>query len=176
MTENNSEPCYFNDVWCFYFHDPNDNSWTNDSYKMLGTLSTVEDFWEHHSQIKSHVKNGMFFFMREHIQPTWDDPINITGGCLSIKVLKEEVDEFWESLSVKLLGETLLIESKRHLWNNINGISTSPKKHFCIIKVWVKDPCVSFKEYFNIPTKFHGDILYKSNMDNIQNDQTKTKS
>lgn len=176
MTELHDKPCYLNDVWCFYFHDPNDNNWMNDSYKMLGTLSTVNDFWEHHTLIKNHIKNGMFFMMREHVQPTWDDASNITGGCLSIKVLKEEVDEFWENLCVKLLGETILREPQRQHWNKVNGVSASPKKHFSIIKIWVSDPCISSKEYFDIPSKYNGDILYKSNMDNIQNDQTKTKS
>jgi hypothetical protein len=78
--------------------------------------------------------------------------------------------DFWEDLCIKLLGETLLKEDKRSSWNLVNGISTSPKKHFCIIKVWLKDNTLASKDFFNIPNKYYGDILYKSNMENIHTD------
>ena len=52
----------------------------------------------------------------------------------------------------------------------INGISTSPKKHFCIIKIWLADTSLANKEFFDIIPKYYGNILYKSNRDNIIND------
>jgi hypothetical protein len=174
MTAINDET-YLNDVWCFYFHDPYDTNWTTDSYKMLGTLSTVQEYWQHQSCIKEHISKGMFFIMREYVQPTWDDPTNINGGCLSLKVLKEQVAEFWEDICVKLLGETLLTEDHRSKWEKVNGISSSPKKHFCIIKIWLKDNSMCDKSFFDMLHGYYGDVLYKSNRENIHQDQSKVR-
>jgi hypothetical protein len=118
----------------------------------------------------------MFFMMREHVQPTWDDSSNIDGGCLSIKVLKDDVHVFWEDICIKLLGETLLVGKANEKWDFVNGISCSPKKHFCIIKIWVKDAAMDNSKIYNLLNCFNGEILYKSNRDNIQYDQIKIKS
>ncbi len=164
------EDTYLNDIWNVYFHDPFDIDWTDKSYIRLATVSSVEEFWENMTCMKPQVHKGIFFIMREYVFPCWDDPNNITGGCLSIKILKDHLADFWEDLCIKLLGETLLKEEKREYWNLVNGISTSPKKHFCIIKIWLKDDTLASKDYFNIPNKYYGDILYRSNMDNIHAD------
>lgn len=162
---------FLNDVWNIYFHDPYDLNWNNQSYLRLGTLGSVDDFWKHHLLLKQHIAKGMFFVMRDGIFPSWDASPNINGGCLSIKVLKEHLPEFWEDLVIKMLGETLVKDSHRTLsWSCINGISTSPKKHFCIIKLWLKDMALCGKEFFQILPKYHGDIIFKSNMENITNE------
>jgi hypothetical protein len=166
---------YLNDVWNFYFHDPYDSNWKNESYKLLGTVSTVEEFWQHHSLIKPDVNKGIFFMMRDYVFPCWDDPANLEGGCLSIKVLKDVVSEFWEDICMKLLGETLLKEEHRERWNQVNGISTSPKKHFCIIKIWVKDGTINSKDFFELLPEYYGEVLFKLNRENIQMEQTKIK-
>ena len=163
---------FFNDVWCIYFHDPLDTDWTNKSYKLMGTLSSVDEYWQHFHSYSSHVHQGMFFIMREHIFPCWDDPNNINGGCLSIKVLKDYVLEFWEDLSCKMLGETLLTSEYAHLSDKICGISTSPKKHFCIIKIWVSDQTLKDKKYFDLIPLYYGEIIYKSNKENIAAERT----
>ena len=168
-----NEDIYLNDVWSVYFHDPNDTDWNHSSYVNMGNISTVDDFWNHTMSNKETVHKGMFFIMREHIFPCWDDPSNITGGCLSIKVLKEEMHKFWEDLCIKMLGECLLVDEKKDMWNNINGISTSPKKHFCIIKIWLQNDDFNKKEFFNLYPEYYGDIIYKSNIDNISNDGNK---
>lgn len=166
---------FLNDVWTFYFHDPYDSNWKNESYKLLGTISTVEEFWQHHEQVKNDVSKGIFFLMRDYVFPCWDDPANLEGGCLSIKVLKEVVSEFWEDICMKILGETLLLKEHSEKWNLVNGISISPKKHFCIIKIWVKDHTLNNKEMFDLQTGYYGDILFRLNRENIQHEHTKIK-
>jgi hypothetical protein len=166
---------YLNDVWAFYFHDPYDSNWTNESYKLLGTVGTAEEFWQHHEQVKGDVSKGMFFLMRDYVFPCWDDPANLEGGCLSIKVLKDNVSEFWEDICIKIMGETLLKPEHKEKWNLINGVSTSPKKHFCIIKIWVKDDSICDKDFFDLIQSYYGDILFKLNRDNIQVEHTKIK-
>lgn len=172
-TQTQEAELYMNDVWCFYFHDPYDSNWTNNSYKLLGTIGTVQEFWQHQKCIDSHINKAMFFLMRDYVFPCWDDPSNIDGGCLSIKVLKEHVQKFWEDMCVKLLGESLLKPEFRHHWNVLNGISCSPKKHFCIIKIWLKNDTLHMGEFFDLLPGYYGEVLYKSNKENIENDHSK---
>lgn len=169
----NQEDTILNDIWTVYFHDPYDTNWNTNSYMRLGSISSVEEYWHHHLSMKSNVHKAMFFIMRDHVFPMWDDPLNLEGGCLSIKVLKENMAEFWDDLCKRSLGETLITNEYAHLWNDINGISTSPKKHFCIIKIWIKNEKLSSKEFFNLLPLYYGDIIYKSNLDNINNDNNK---
>jgi hypothetical protein len=161
---------FLNDIWNIYFHDPYDVNWTTSSYIRLNLISSIEEFWQNYDHLKEHINQGMFFIMRDGIFPMWDAEENINGGCLSIKVLKENIPIFWENLSIKLLGESLLKEKYKNKWNIVNGISTSPKKHFCIIKIWLKDDSLSSKECFDLMQNYYGDIFYKSNRDNITND------
>ena len=82
------------------------------------------------------VKNCMLFLMRKGIQPTWEHEKNRHGGCFSYKINNRQVTNSWKNLSYVLLGETLT-ESK--LSKYINGITISPKKNFCIIKIWLSN-------------------------------------
>lgn len=174
--QNMDEHC-LNDIWNVYFHDPYDNNWTNQSYVRIGSFSSVEEYWQNLACLKDNLHKGMFFFMRESVFPSWDSSSNIDGGCLSIKVLKDNLAAFFEDLSIKMVGETLIKESQRDKWYVINGCSISPKKHFCIIKIWLADCSLANKEHYDILQKYHGDILYKSNRENIMNDNlTKIKA
>lgn len=158
------------DTWTMYFHDPNNLNWNIDSYINLGTISCIEDYWNHYHLYKDNAHKAMFFLMREHVFPCWDDPYNIKGGCLSVKVLKENMLEFWEDCTVKLLSEDLLKQDYKKHHIDINGISTSPKKHFCIIKIWItSDSIITDKNFYNFKNIYHGDIIYKLNLENISN-------
>lgn len=160
---------YLNDLWSMYFHDPDDENWSLESYHRVADVSSVESFWRVHQIVKDHIHSGMFFLMREHVFPCWDDEHNKNGGCMSIKVLKQDMKEFWEKLCIYLLGETMLQKEFEGSWSNVNGISTSPKKHFCIIKIWLSSDHLNSKVYYNIPSNYYGDILYRSNVENIGN-------
>lgn len=131
-------------------------------------IGSVAEFWKVHDTFEKQVHLGMFFLMREHIFPCWDDPLNRTGGCLSIKVMKQDVPGFWRDLCMTLLGETLVIEEKREeLADVVNGLSVSPKKHFCIIKIWLRTHDLANKVFYNLPKGNYGDVLYKPNVESM---------
>ena len=77
----------------------------------------------------------MLFVMRNGITPLWEDPKNRSGGCFSFKVINKYVPNIWKSLLCALCGETLMQDIKKN--NFINGITISPKKNFCVIKIWM---------------------------------------
>ena len=84
------------------------------------------------------VKNCMLFIMRKGIVPTWEDKKNRNGGCFSYKIPNKNVFKVWKLASYSLVGETLGMTQT--MATHINGITISPKKSFCIIKIWM-DSC-----------------------------------
>ena len=75
--------------------------------------------------------------MREGVSPTWEDDKNRDGGSFSYKLQNRLVPEAWKELTYRLVGETLLETSKQD--RRVNGITISPKKNFCIVKVWMRN-------------------------------------
>lgn len=161
------EDVLLNDLWSFYFHDPLNNDWNMNSYIKVLDIGTVDEFWQVYEKFAAKFHLGMFFLMREHVFPCWDDPLNATGGCLSIKVLKQDVPTFWKEMCIRLLGETILVDEKADNFDFVNGISVSPKKHFCIIKIWLRSHDFSNRVFFQLPKGNYGDVLYKPNVENM---------
>ena len=79
----------------------------------------------------------MLFVMRTNITPRWEDENNKNGGCFSFKVINKYVMSVWKDLLYSLCGETIFTETKQN--ELITGITISPKKNFCIIKIWMKN-------------------------------------
>lgn len=129
-----TNPLY--DKWVIWAHLPHDTDWSIGSYKKIMTLTTVEEAIALYRVIPEKlVKNCMLFLMREGISPTWEDPKNRQGGCFSFKVPNKSVFSTWKNLSYVLVGETLSNNPK--MLSIINGITISPKRSFCIVKVWL---------------------------------------
>ena len=124
------------DSWTLWAHLPHDIDWTVQSYKELFTFSSVEETIAVCETLpEKMINNCMLFLMRKGILPMWEDPKNRKGGCFSYKVPNKMVVSVWRNLSYILVGESLT--SDRKLLANINGITISPKKNFCIIKIWL---------------------------------------
>ena len=125
------------DKWTLWAHLPHDTDWSLSSYKEIITLETIEQalmLFENFPEVM--IKNCMLFLMRKGIQPIWEDEKNKKGGCFSYKINNKNVTYSWKNLSYVLLGETL---TTKELSKYINGITISPKKNFCIIKIWLSN-------------------------------------
>ena len=160
-----NENVFLNEIWNLWFHDPFDQNWGKESYKFLYKIDTIQNFWKITKLIQDKADIGMFFLFREYVFPLWDDPLNMDGGALSMKVLKTDAYTCWEDLTVRLVSENLLKEKNLELSETINGLSLSPKKTFCIIKIWLKDNQLANPEKFNVLDKYHGKIMYKKHTD-----------
>lgn len=158
---------YLNDTWSLYFHSAIDPDWTTESYKNLGQIGSVEEFWHAYEVLSPHLHKAIWFLFRDYVFPCWDDPANIDGGCLSIKVLKQHASEYWKRLCVRMLGETLVTGLS---WDNVNGVSISPKKHFVIIKIWTRASCEISN--FDLGGEYEGEAFYKPNRDSIINNNS----
>ena len=124
------------DNWTLWGHLPHDIDWTIKSYKEIVNINTVEQTIALCETLPDKmINNCMLFLMRKGINPMWEDPRNIKGGCFSYKISNKNVASVWRNLSYILVGETL--SDDRNIRNCINGITISPKKNFCIIKIWL---------------------------------------
>ena len=133
-----TEQHHLSDKWVLWAHLPHDTDWSLKSYIKIMELSTMEEIISLTNAIpEKMIKNCMLFLMRKNIFPSWEDPKNRKGGCFSFKVNNKRVSDIWKKLSYSLLGETLT--TKDNLMDKITGITISPKKAFCIIKIWTSD-------------------------------------
>lgn len=126
-----------NGKWNLYYHLPNNTSWDLSSYSQIVTsIDTLEKVVQVNEKLTENVvKNCMLFVMREGITPMWEDPKNRGGGCFSYKISNKYVPDIWKHLFYSLCGESLCTNEEYNQY--VNGITVSPKKNFCIIKIWL---------------------------------------
>jgi hypothetical protein len=144
-----------NDKWNLYYHLPDDKNWEVNSYTtILGDIQFAEEVLAINNAMPEPViSKCMLFLMRKGIAPMWEDPKNRTGGCFSYRILNKQVADVWRTLMLLVCGETLMVNTG--LNKHINGITISPKKNFCIVKIWLdtteyQDPTV-IKQIVNLP-------------------------
>jgi hypothetical protein len=122
--------------WNLWAHLPHDEDWSAKSYKEIHKFCTAEDTIAITESLpEALVKNCMLFVMKDGVMPLWEDPKNRNGGCFSYKVSNKCVCEVWRDLTYVLVGET--ISNNVPFVNCVTGITISPKKNFCIIKIWM---------------------------------------
>ena len=147
----------FNDTWTLWAHLPHDTDWSLSSYKNILDINCVESVLTLENVIPDvMIQNCMIFCMRKNINPTWEDPNNRNGGSFSFKINNHVVSSVWKELLMNLTTETILNDELKN--RQINGITVSPKKNFCILKIWMKDISIQDITLFNLPKE----IDYKS--------------
>jgi hypothetical protein len=126
------------DNWTLWAHLPHNTDWSIKSYIPIYTFTTIEEtigITETLPPIL--VENCMLFIMKEGIKPIWEDPKNRNGGCFSYKVSNKNVYKVWKDLTYVMVGSSISKQST--FVNCVTGITISPKKNFCIIKIWMAD-------------------------------------
>ena len=121
--------------WVLWAHLPQEPSWSMDSYIRVMTITYVEEMLSLiHTLPEKLIVDCMLFLMKENVSPTWEDDQNKQGGCFSYKITNR-IRDTWRDVSYCLIGNTLSIDPS--FQKDITGISISPKKNFCILKVWM---------------------------------------
>lgn len=124
--------------WNLWGHLPHDQDWSLSSYKHIYKFTNVEETIAITETLPEPlIKNCMLFVMKDGVTPMWEDPKNRNGGCFSYKVSNKNVCEIWKELIYVLVGETISVSSS--FINGVTGITISPKKNFCIIKIWLSN-------------------------------------
>tara|TARA_Y100001980_G_C14554008_1_gene340005 strand:- start:2473 stop:2952 length:480 start_codon:yes stop_codon:yes gene_type:complete len=123
------------DKWVLWAHLPHDTDWSLKSYYKIHSINNLNDsILINNSFSDDFIRNCMLFLMKDKITPIWEDPKNKNGGCFSFKVTNKDVPSIWKILFYTIVGDTITNDSG--FLENICGITISPKKTFCIVKIW----------------------------------------
>ena len=126
------------DKWTLWAHLPHNTDWSLKSYIPIFTFTTLEETIAITESLPpTLVENCMLFMMRKGITPMWEDKRNRDGGCFSYKVLNKNVANAWSELTYRVVGNSVC--NAVPFVNSVTGITISPKKNFCIIKIWLGD-------------------------------------
>jgi hypothetical protein len=139
-----------NDVWTLWAHLPHDTDWSIKSYQNIIEMDNVETILQLNKIVPdTMIKNCMIFCMRKNILPTWEDVNNRDGGSFSFKISNSDIYKVWNELMMTLLTEMLIKDEV--LNKSVNGITVSPKKNFCILKIWMRDVNIQNPKLLNLP-------------------------
>jgi hypothetical protein len=151
--------------WTVYYHEPEDKSMTAESYKKLQVVSSWEALGTLLRELGPHkTSNGLLRVMRGDYSPLWENKANIHGGSYCLKVTRRNAIEVFN----RYLAAAALGNCAKDPANQIVGVTISPKKGFCIIKVWNLDA-----KRFNSPANLQilheeiqeSEILYRNHTD-----------
>ena len=154
----------YDDIWEVYYHDPYNEDWSIDSYKKICQVNSIKEYCILNSVVKDKFIKGMFFVMRNNIFPDWNNEQNRKGGVLSLKITKENTQDAWNILLLRLFEGILL--DKNYI-TKVNGLSMSPKRQYCIIKIWLStncEYCINPNNYYLVDIPFHGNIIHKTHV------------
>ena len=130
--------------YTLWMHMLYDNDWSINSYKKIYTFNTIEKAVCLIENLNSEIiEKTMIFLMKNDIKPIWEVEENKRGGCFSYKITTCYIYELWKKMSYMLIGNCMIDDDI--IVKNINGISISPKKNYCIFKIWIND-VANFKE------------------------------
>jgi hypothetical protein len=154
----------------FYYHAPENNDYSLESYIEILSFNSLEEFWVLDRFIRRDmIENGMFFIMTDPVLPMWEDEHNVNGGCISWKVDRKNAYKYW----VDIIGH-FITQNLGKYTSKVNGVSISPKKNSSIIKLWLSDE-INIED-MKLPDSFmlvDDKIIFKSHTTNIDKDKTK---
>lgn len=127
-----------NNEWVLWGHLPHNTDWSLTSYVQIASFEYLEEAITITESLSSTlVENCMLFLMKKGINPTWEDPKNRGGGVFSYKVISKNVHKCWKDLTYVIVGDT--VSKDDDFVAKVTGITISPKKNFCIVKIWMTD-------------------------------------
>ncbi|CAD8144558.1 unnamed protein product [Paramecium octaurelia] len=121
--------------WLSVSKDQNIDNFS-DQLKQIGSFGTAREFWSYYSYMVKPEKlplGAQFFLFQEQIQPVWEDPQNMNGGRLILRVKRGFENRVWEELILHYLSD-----DNPHL-QGVCGIIAHSKKNFILISIWIKD-------------------------------------
>lgn len=139
--------------------------------KKICTISTVNDFvyilhlMEAKVEKKSDKRNldsYDYIFMREGIEPIWEDEKNKNGGMFTIKMNHESGYDVWCMFMMYMIGETMSFDmdcingitvsyiNNKHLPGYQTTTNTDNSSSYTFIKIWDAQPDGSVEKFLSI--------------------------
>ncbi|EOD07774.1 hypothetical protein EMIHUDRAFT_460036 [Emiliania huxleyi CCMP1516] len=95
--------------WSFSYFKKVANRSYEENTSALGTVQTVEDFWQLYVHLRrpsseERPTNCDYHVFREGIRPMWEDSENQAGGKWIVRLKKGLAARYWEDLLLALMG------------------------------------------------------------------------
>lgn len=126
--------------WNIWAHYINDTDWSTKSYITIHNCSHIEEIIAFHETLvlsEGVMRKYMLFFMKDSILPVWEDDSNRNGGCFWFKIPLDNIQTNWKTILYSIVGNT--ISDNELFLDDISGVVLSPKKHYYIIQIWMKN-------------------------------------
>ncbi|MFZ3192248.1 MAG: eukaryotic translation initiation factor 4E [Moraxellaceae bacterium] len=124
--------------WTLYYHATDNKSWDLSSYVRIMTVTTLTEAVALIESIPDIlVSNGMLFLMKDTINPMWEDSRNVAGGGFSYKIPNKHAAAAYRGMIYAAIGGCL--SSHDTYSHHITGITSSQKRGFAIMKIWMAD-------------------------------------
>ena len=152
--------------WTFYFHESDDKSWGAESYKKIHVAASWEGMGTLLREMgPARIMGGVLKVMRGETSPLWENKVNIRGGAYCLKIPRRTAVEVFTRYLAAAAADCATTDPAR---NQIVGVTISPKRGFCIIKLWNLDAS-KYKDPEDIAI-LHDDvktaeILYRPHVD-----------
>ena len=151
--------------WTLWGHLPNNPDWSLPSYVRVMDICHAEGLVQLLRALPAPMLTScMFFVMQEGVNPVWEDPKNKQGGCFSYKVGNKLVAEVWRALLYSVLGG--FASADPAFQHTVTGVSISPKKGFCIIKIWMTSGAFNNPKKITIPGLNADGCMFKRHGEN----------
>ena len=137
VTKHESETHKLSERWVLWAHLPHVIDWSMKSFIEIHGVNNVKETTDLVNYLPNNlINNCMLFYLREGIKPIWEDPKNRDGGCFTFKIFNKDVPGVWKDLMYSVCGES--VSNNIEFNESVNGITVSPKRTFCIIKIWMR--------------------------------------
>jgi hypothetical protein len=126
--------------WTFWL-DKNISGVTDTDYEAnlipLHTVGTVQEFWYAYHSIGEPNETSSYknlYFMKTGIKPLWEDAKNEKGGCLVLRIQKQDATVVWREMLMLLIGEQL--DGCFDAEDEICGVFIGDRRHQTVIQLW----------------------------------------
>jgi len=141
QTGKNQRQVYLENSWTFWYDKYIGPKKTVEEYEAalvkIATFDCIQDFWKWHNNLPAVnmiQTSSSFHLMKCGIRPLWEDKANANGGNFSFKLPKEDVNDVWLQLSLRVIGEQFF--QFIHKDDEICGITFSQRKNDAVIAIW----------------------------------------
>ncbi|KAI6182125.1 EIF-4F 25 kDa subunit [Aphelenchoides bicaudatus] len=135
--------------WTFWYVPSGDRekSWT-DKLTKLFTVGTVQEFWRFYLNVlpPSKLSTGSdYYFFKDGINPTWEDPANESGGRWTYTIDKQERAQKLDNLWVKVL-KILICGQFKEMDDLVCGAVVNLRSKSDKVVLWTNKECGSNAE------------------------------
>lgn len=120
--------------YVLWYHSPNNRDYSIRGYNKFAECDTAEQVFSLFHELPT-IFSGMYFFMKSGYYPIWEDAKIVDGHSWTIVVDQKCIDSAWFHIVMYLIGNTFCDRM-----DDIVGVSASPKRNNCTIRIWCKNP------------------------------------